>query len=464
MNATYDGIKAFEINSTYNDLANVADTLKEDVEAAIATFTGSLATSLGLSGYREDFIKQYIPAIVFTLYDGYYIYSPTKSTRTGQYEYTLKPYNYYTVRYKQKEKYNDVVINYTLDNYIVIYGWTNGKYIVKSGYLVSNTRNDIEKETINNVTAFMKNKDTTIKIDYNVEVTKDEYSPDYVNRLFEEGVEDKRDAVPYPRVEMFYINPEAATNYYSEAETFTYDVQKDLDWITPAYAMRNNTYLKENDEEFKDTTKVFNFNKNDPEDPNSIFSTHKTNVIKNSIQNNLAQAISEYSQGSESTYDFRLPDLKSTEWDMISSNIGMLTFFQGLPVGNKYYNNYSLVVSSTNKLYVSKENMYFITDDDEYYHKIDCDKLGTSGLVGFSAFDFEAKRVKKDDNYEYYYKHNHNSTTPKKACYYCIVSSDYQHKDIGDLDDDKQKAYYTALAREKYMRYTTTGLLRYEEK
>ena len=97
--ATYDGIKAFQINASYNDLSNVSDTLREDVNAAISTFMQSLAMKMGIGGNNINHMVNYIPAVLFTLYDGYYIYSPTK-TDDG-YEYMLKPYNYYTVRYKR---------------------------------------------------------------------------------------------------------------------------------------------------------------------------------------------------------------------------------------------------------------------------------------------------------------------------------------------------------------------------
>lgn len=86
----------------------------------------------------------YIPALVFTLYDGYYIYSPheynyevtqitqeveNKVEKTG-YEHILKPYIHYTARYKNENA--DVTVNYSLDNYISIYGTINSEYVSKS--------------------------------------------------------------------------------------------------------------------------------------------------------------------------------------------------------------------------------------------------------------------------------------------------------------------------------------------
>ena len=127
LTATYDGIKAFQLNASYNSLSNVSDALREDVESAISAFMQSLSVKMGVGGYDINHMKGYIPAILFTLYDGYYIYTPVKTTdedNNTTYEYMLKPYNYYTVRYKNETGTKDVVINYTLDNYIVVYGWT----------------------------------------------------------------------------------------------------------------------------------------------------------------------------------------------------------------------------------------------------------------------------------------------------------------------------------------------------
>ena len=70
--ATYDAVKAFQINTVNNRYSSVSDSKIRDVEASVNTFYTSLASN-------EDMIKEelraYVPALVFTLYDGYYIYS-----------------------------------------------------------------------------------------------------------------------------------------------------------------------------------------------------------------------------------------------------------------------------------------------------------------------------------------------------------------------------------------------------
>ena len=95
-------------------------------------------------------MKEYVPALVFTLYDGFYIYSPFENTldeetknkldpdatyTNGEKVTGLKPYIYYSCRYVKGQI--DVTITYSLDNYITIQGYgQNGKPINDAGYLL----------------------------------------------------------------------------------------------------------------------------------------------------------------------------------------------------------------------------------------------------------------------------------------------------------------------------------------
>lgn len=79
-------------------------------------------------------MQEYVPALAFTLYDGYYIYSRNRKTAEEEYSYELKPYIYYSCEYKSGSK--RAIINYTLDNYITVYYYDGSKYSTKSGYLI----------------------------------------------------------------------------------------------------------------------------------------------------------------------------------------------------------------------------------------------------------------------------------------------------------------------------------------
>ena len=52
----------------------------------------------------------------------------------GDYQYGLRPYIYYSCRYKYGT--SDFIVNYTLDNTITVYGTINGSYTTKSGALI----------------------------------------------------------------------------------------------------------------------------------------------------------------------------------------------------------------------------------------------------------------------------------------------------------------------------------------
>lgn len=182
--AVKDSIQALEINTVEwnSETSKLADSRRRDVQAAINTFTTSLANSMGMSGASKERMQAYLPAIAYAMYDGYYIYSaslvnkqqidsdgkPLFDDTTGQpvtetattYEYVLKPYTPYSARYVNGDI--DITVNYTLDNYIKIYGtidnWSNS--ISKEGYLVNPS--EITGITNGNITG-IKYKDSEIK-------------------------------------------------------------------------------------------------------------------------------------------------------------------------------------------------------------------------------------------------------------------------------------------------------------
>ena len=111
-NATYDALKAFQLNTVNSSTSDLANSKLRDIEASVNTFFNSIATNFNMAGYNQDILKQYVPAIVYTMYDGYYIYSPFTNTLTSE-DYIegsstyqdgetisgLKPYIFYSCRY-----------------------------------------------------------------------------------------------------------------------------------------------------------------------------------------------------------------------------------------------------------------------------------------------------------------------------------------------------------------------------
>ena len=140
--ATYDSVKSFQLNTINNKYSAVSDSKMRDIEAGISSFFNSLGTELGATGYNRIDLNSYIPAIVYSMYDGYYVYGKYYDDSLdngdgtyGDYRIGLKPYVYYACRYKKGN--SDFVVNYTLDNTITIYGKVNGKNASYSGALIN---------------------------------------------------------------------------------------------------------------------------------------------------------------------------------------------------------------------------------------------------------------------------------------------------------------------------------------
>ena len=81
LDSTKEAIDAFEINTVeWNaNYSETADSKRRDIMASINTFTTSFANNTGISGASREYILAYMPAIAYTLYDGYYIYSPAET-------------------------------------------------------------------------------------------------------------------------------------------------------------------------------------------------------------------------------------------------------------------------------------------------------------------------------------------------------------------------------------------------
>ncbi len=548
LDSTHDAVIALENNIANEDLSTVSDSLRSMIEASTNVFMNNIATNMGLSNAGESYIRPYIPALLYTLYDGFYIYSPTSvpeiytnsdgvALRVGDkyidkdgksvtvtadgnnnygqivYEksgggyttdlkdaekhikYVLKSYMYYNANYVGSDSgsnYN-ISVNYSLDNYISLSGTISDVYYSKSGYLI-NPDKVISLVLVNNITDEGKIdgivfNPTGSSLNNKEEVFYKKYGS-VIEKLSEEGsnknllsfndeaiIEDfcKLDGIKL-KVEVDGIEIKnydlysdelvsQATDaicYYGKAKIFSDWVNENLNMIKPSNDVNNiafeysTTFLKEEKgiEALKIDSNIFDLNSNDPEDITSDFWEHKREVIKSSIQYNLNLAISNYSSIS-SNQDYQMPILSETEWDKVLSNISMVSFMQDLPCKGKTYNNYAIVTSANSELIVIPNNLYYVPADksnneESEYHRIDCENLEKSEkdyyYLGYRSIEYLYDRKLENKQYEYDHKNF--------ACYYCIVTGNYTKK---ELDNNKKRAYYTVLGKERNNLYKTTA-------
>lgn len=245
----------------------------------------------------------------------------------------------------------------------------------------------------------------------------------------------------------------SAINYYVEAYAFTNWVKQNLGNRNLEIVQKKSNNTIENPITL--SSNIFKISTtNDPEDETSEIVQHKKGVMRDAVTTNLNLAISNYNGIGESTY--KLPQLTESDWEQLFSNISLITFFQGVPIGLKTYNNYAIATSTTNREYVDPGELYF-SGDDINYHRVNCEKCGNVVYTGYRSVEYVQKEFLNGTDNIYYYQHNDNKNgTSRTACYYCAVNkSNYKQTSDKKIAYLQEKSYNEALARERYYQKQT---------
>ena len=517
-NATYDAVKAFQLNTINSDTSDLANSKLRDIEASANTFFNSIASNFNMAGYNKDILKEYVPALVYTMYDGYYIYSPytnklddTESNevdndgttemksdkdilggnknatyKDGDKILGLKPYIYYSCRYKPDDN-NDFVITYSLDNYITIQGTIDGRPVSESGYLLNNIFE-------NNGTITYRG----VRIEESEETKEKVLNPD--DGEIEEYEYIKLNGVKYykgnnnnnkwftilngEKLEQgnFTLKTTAAIEYYKEARQFTDKVTKDT-YTDINGEQKNDGYdlneLKGSDAVDESGTKlnddklgnynIFESNQDvSIEDPNSNFNQQRLAVIRYSIEKNLPVALANYNNYTGVQTNFQMPKLREDEWDKIINNVSIISFMQGLNIGGKIYNGYSIITNNKNQEVVNEDSIYMITGDNQYHRANDSDLLKKDVTIKEGAFniDFEIKSYTDNTGITKNFFPKQSKTEPYVMGSYGsivtqtdVTATDNLYKYMEDINNKNSLAskYFTALGRERYGMYKTNN-------
>ena len=481
VNSTYDAVKAFQINTLSNTSSDVASSKMRDIKASANVFFDSISNGFGLSGYNADAIRNYVPALVYTLYDGYYIYSPytnnlgeditlynNSTYQNGQTVQGLKPYVYYSCRYIKGNI--DVVITYTLDNYITVQGVIGGNYVNKSGYLLDNideiTNNSVKyrnvKITKENIQErVIVNESSALNYSY-VQLNGVKYYLQNDGKIFSVVNGEKiylSDNLTEQYRNSYFNNSgnDSAINYYKNAQKFTLWVRENLGSLQYSDAKNERgESITDNDGKsvngLNGNTLIFAKQTGKSiEDEDSNFNEHRIAVIRYAIEKNLSIAIANFNSYSNSNNEFQMPNLSETDWYRIIHHPSVISFLQGLAIGGKMYNGYAVITNDKTQEVVSEDSI-FIVNGDQYSRINEKGLNNKDNLIGYFNIDFEKKLYHiGDDNY-YCYPHD------ELGSYSSIVNqtSVESYKNIYDYLSDKPnlaKAYYTALGRERYGMY-----------
>lgn len=490
--ATYDAIKAFQLNTVNSSSSHLVNSKIRDIKASVNTFFNSVAMNFKSKGYDKESLENYVPALVYTLYDGYYIYSPYTNTwddetkkitdnykaggkdttyEDGEELKDLKPYVYYSCRYKRGTQF-DIVITYSLDSYITVNGTIGSNVVNESGYLLSGvTKNgtsynylgyDIANSEVVKMNAMVDGSSNVDKC-YTKKINGQRYylsesqgTSGTVYTIFNGKKLDQTDKNPSD-----IINNTGAKEYYEDAFEFK---QKFLTGgiLNSLLDLRASDAVDENGNSLQNvfgTNKIFNelvSGTTNIEADDSLFNSHRLDVIKYSIEKNLSVAIANFN--SQASWNFQMPKLKDYEWDKVLNNVSMISFLQGLNIGGKVYNGYAIVTNNSNEEFVADDSIYILTNDG-VYHRIKDEDLLTANLSNAKAYiktDFErGTAINSTGTYSYFFP-----VEDVTGCYQSIVNQSGIKTDkniAGWLSENSGKSnvsllgaiYYTALGRER---------------
>jgi len=540
-NSTYDAIKAFQLNMSNSSTSNLANSKIRDLEASANVFYTSLSNNFTANGYTKETIKNYVPALVYTLYDGYYIYSPYENTLDGidlnnnsEYSpgdlvYGLKPYIYYSCRYKPNNTDSDFVITYSLDSYITIQGKLDGQPINKSGYLLTGVNKSGTKYQYGNIDIEIENgnllqeniyiedyKDSKVEDNnttvinhyegkcikaphikyqgtkYYLQVNNEEdvgykYKDYESGHIFHMLNEERLDTdAPEDVNNDSIINNRQAIQYYEDAYEFKEFIKNN----NILNSLKSNDAVRINGEKYDTDTSPFTqgisiFGELDGseskyiEDKDSNFYLHRTEVIKNAIESNLMVAIDNFNKVSSSSTQFAMPRLTESDWENLTNGISMISFLQGLSIGGKIYNSYSIVSNDVNDDYVGENSIYIVINGNSekeeergtYYLPTDntLKNIDLTNAIGVFNTNFEQRTIIdtiKAGDVEKKYEVNYLPRV-EYAAYTSVINpgdSENSKKTVSELmkeyansTDMKEREiarkYYMALGRERQGMY-----------
>lgn len=511
VDCVYDALEVYQANSIVDTENDVVTAKMENIEASASTYLASLQSSFGLSGYKASVMQEYVPAVVYTMYDGYYIYSKYYNTLSqknvkSDSTYTdgalvegIKSYVFYSCRY-QRNNGDDFVITYSLDNYIRIQGILQGNYYVDdSGYLMDGITSGTDSK--GNYYQYDKVKfyeDGNVKIsnnDYTNSNSSEYIVNDFTNYVKINGtkyyldtsdgdgngkvfhlvngtevnqVSQEKNGDLYSKYEKAITKNKSAYYYYKEAYEFTNKIRVDygLSELKSSEAgyYDNETKKFVNMKDYGNYEIFKNIDGKYIQDSDSDFNQHRKAVIRQTIETNLSAAIAGFSNYSEKDIQFAMPKISEEDWETIENNVSVIGFLQGLDIGTKKYNGYAVSANTTTKEFVDENSIYIATDSDNQYHRANARDIDlNSNLKGVFKLDFEKHYIKDEDKTTYYFPIRAGKDNIYTGSYTSIVSQTSVDTSKGDMykymrDADKKlkTAYYTALARERYGSYKIT--------
>lgn len=137
-------------------------------------------------------------------------------------------------------------------------------------------------------------------------------------------------------------------------------------------------------------------------------------------------------------------------------NISIISFMQGINIGGKVYNGYSIITNTINQDIVMDDSIYIEDNNTNTFHRITEENLNLNNVTGIYNVNLERRSSEDSASKTVYYFPVYGVLS-----YDSIVTQNKIAKDanqsindyVSGLNTNLQKAYYTALGRERYGLY-----------
>ncbi len=231
----------------------------------------------------------------------------------------------------------------------------------------------------------------------------------------------------------------------------------------------------------KEDTEIFGTN---IEYSDSSFNKHRSAVIRYVVETNLQTSIAAFSSNAGGS-NFIMPKISETDWEVIENDVCAISFLQGLNLGDKKYNGYAVVANNLSTAYVDENDIYILNQDsngNRMYSKPNDDKISSiittdeyGNSLGYQPgilkTNFEMKQDKSTGNTIYYEPMSYKKSgkqTGYLGSYTSIIGSSglvpiknggiYKYMKRPETDVAIKRAYYTALARERWSAYNDNNV------
>ena len=137
-------------------------------------------------------------------------------------------------------------------------------------------------------------------------------------------------------------------------------------------------------------------------------------------------------------------------------NISIISFMQGINIGGKVYNGYSIITNTINQDIVMDDSIYIEDNNTNTFHSFTEENLNLNNVTGIYNVNLERRSSEDSASKTVYYFPVYGVLS-----YDSIVTQNKIAKDanqsindyVSGLNTNLQKAYYTALGRERYGLY-----------